>query len=144
MYFNWKLITLQYHIGSATHQHECATGVPVFPTWTTPPPPSLYHPSGSSQCTSPKHPVSNLDWWFISYIRHVSIRVFSNESTLLMRWPKHWSFRFSISPSSEYSGLISFRMVWLDLLAVQGTLESLLQDHSSKASILQCSTFFIV
>ena len=73
-----------------------------------------------------------------------SIRVFSNESTLHMRWPKYWSFSFSISPSSEYSGLISFRMHWLDLLAVQGTLKSLLQHHSSKASILQRSAFFRV
>ena len=73
-----------------------------------------------------------------------SIRVFSNESVLRIRWPKYWSFRFSFSPSSEYSGPISFRMDWLDLLAVQGTLKSLLQDHSSKASILQCSAFFIV
>ena len=66
-----------------------------------------------------------------------SIRVFSNESTLCMKWPKNWSFRFSISPSNEHPGLISFRMDWLDLLAVQGTLKSLLQHHSSKASILQ-------
>ena len=73
-----------------------------------------------------------------------SIRVFSNESTLHMRWPKYWSFSFSISPSSEHPGLISFRMDWLDLLAVQETLKSLLQYHSSKASILQCSAFFIV
>ena len=73
-----------------------------------------------------------------------SIRVFSNESTLHMRWPKHWSFSFSISPSNEYSGLTSFRMDWLDLFADQGTLKSLLQHHSSKASILQCSAFFIV
>ena len=73
-----------------------------------------------------------------------SIRVFSNESTLLMRWPKYWSFSFSISPSNEHPGLISFRMDWLDLLAVQGTLKSLLQHHSSKASILRCSAFFIV
>ena len=73
-----------------------------------------------------------------------SIRVFSNESTLHMRWPKYWSFSFSISPSNEYSGLISFRMDWLDFLAVQGTLKSLLQHHSSKASILQGSAFFIV
>ena len=71
-----------------------------------------------------------------------SIRVFSNESTLHMRWPKYWSFSFSISPSSEHPGLISFRMDWLDLLAVQGTLKSLLQHHSSRASILQCSAFF--
>ena len=73
-----------------------------------------------------------------------SIRVFSNESTLRMRWPKYWSFSFSISPSNEHPGLISFRMDWLDLLAVQGTLKSLLQLHSSKASILQCSAFFTV
>ena len=72
------------------------------------------------------------------------IRVFSNESVLCIRWPKYWSFSFSISPSNEYSGLISFRMDWLDLLAVQGTLKSLLQHHSSKASILWCSAFFIV
>ena len=71
-----------------------------------------------------------------------SIRVFSNQSTFHMRWPKYWSFSFSISPSNEYSGLISFRMDWLDLLAVQGTLKSLLQQHSSKASILQHSVFF--
>ena len=73
-----------------------------------------------------------------------SIRVFSNESALPIRWPKYWSVSFSISPSHEYSGLISFRMDWLDLLAVQGTLKSLLQHHSSKSSILQCSAFFIV
>ena len=72
-----------------------------------------------------------------------SIRVFSNESVLLIRWPKYWSFSFNTSPSNEHSGLISFRMYWLDLLAVQGTLKSLLQHHSSKASILRCSAFFI-
>ena len=73
-----------------------------------------------------------------------SIRVFSYESVLGIRWPKYWSFSFSISPSNEYSGLISFRMDWLDLLAAQGTLRSLLQHHSSKASILRCSAIFIV
>ena len=73
-----------------------------------------------------------------------SIRVFSNESTLRMRWPKYWTFSFSISPSNEHPGLISFRMDWLDLLAVQGTLKSLLQHHSSKASILWHSVFFMV
>ena len=72
------------------------------------------------------------------------IMVFSNELVLLIRWPKCWSFSFNISPSNEYSGLISIRMDWLDLLAVQGTLKSLLQHHTSKASILQCSAFFIV
>ena len=73
-----------------------------------------------------------------------SIRVFSNEPTLRIRWPKYWSFSFSISPPSEHPGLISFRMDWLDLLAVQGTLKSLLQHHSSKAFILWCSAFFTV
>ena len=73
-----------------------------------------------------------------------SIRVFSNESVLGIRWPKYWSFSFRISPSNEYSGLISFRMDWVDLLAVQGTLKSLLQHHSSKAPVLRCSAFFIV
>ena len=73
-----------------------------------------------------------------------SIRVFSNKSVLHIRWPKYWSFSFNISPSNENPGLISFRMDWLDLLAVQGTLKSLLQHHSSKASVLRCSAFFIV
>ena len=73
-----------------------------------------------------------------------SIRVFSNESALPIRWPTYWSFSFNISPSNDYSGLISFMMDWLDLLAVQGTLKSLLQHHSSKTLILQCSAFFIV
>ena len=73
-----------------------------------------------------------------------SIRVFSNESTLCIRWPEYWSLSFNICPSNEYSGLISFRMDWLDLFAVQGTLKSLLQHHSSKAPILRCSAFFIV
>ena len=74
----------------------------------------------------------------------LSIRIFSSESILHIRWPKYWSFSFSISPSNEYPGLVSFRMDWLDLLAVQGTLKSLLQHHSSKASILWYSAFFIV
>ena len=73
-----------------------------------------------------------------------NIRVFSNESALGIRWPKYWSFSFNISPSNEHPGLISFRMDWLDLLAVQGTLKSLLQHHNSKASILWCSAFFLV
>ena len=72
-----------------------------------------------------------------------SIRVFTNESTLHIRWPKHWSFSFSISPSNEYSGLISSRIDWFDLLSVQGSLKSLLQHHSWKASVLRCSAFFI-
>ena len=93
-----------------------------------------------------------LSWWCHLILCHPLlwpsvfsiIRVFSNESVLRIRWPKQWSFSFSINPSSEYSGLISFRMDWLNLLAVQGILKSLLQHHSSKASILRCSAFFIV
>ena len=77
-------------------------------------------------------------------VKTLNIRVFSNESTLRMRWPKYWNFSFSISPSNEHPGLISLRMDWLNLLAVQGTLKSLLQHQSSKASILPCSAFFTV
>ena len=87
------------------------------------------------------HPLSSPSPPALSVSQH---QVFSNESALRIRWPKYWSFSFNISPSNEHSGLISFRMDWLDLLAVQGTLKSLLQHHSSKASILQCSAFFIV
>ena len=113
-------------------------------------------------CPSPTPgPCSNscpLSWWCRLTYNHLilchpllllpsicpSMRGFSNESALCIRWPKYWSFCFSISPSSEYSGLISFRIDWLDLLAIQRTLKSLLQHHSSKASILQHSAFFIV
>ena len=94
-----------------------------------------------------------LSWWchpkisysvipFSSCLHLSSIRVFLNESVLRIRWKRYWSFSFSISPSNKYSGLFSFRMAWLDLLAAQGTLKSLLQHHSSKASVLQCSAFF--
>ena len=92
-----------------------------------------------SDAIQPSHPLSPL---LLLPLIFPSIRVFSNESALGLRWPKYWRFSFSISPSNEYSGLISFRMDWLDLLAVQGTLKSLLQHHSSKASILLCSAFF--
>ena len=110
-------------------------------------------------CPSPTPGVypdsSPLSWWchptisssvvpFSSCPQSLPASVFSNESTLRMRWPKYWSFSFSISPSKEHLGLISFRMDWLDLLAVQETLNGLLQHHSSKASVLQCSAFFIV
>ena len=94
-----------------------------------------------SDAIQTSHPLSSP---FLSPSIFPSIRVFSNESTLWIRWPKYWSFSFNISPSSEHPGLIFFRMDWLDLLAVQGTLKSLLQHHSTKASILQCSAFFIV
>ena len=106
-------------------------------------------------CSSPTGVYSNscpLSWWYHPTTSSLlllpsifpRIRVFSSESVLCTRWPKYWRFRFSISPSNEYSGLSSFRMDWLDILAVQGTLKSLLQHHSSKALILQCSAFFIV
>ena len=94
-----------------------------------------------SDAIQPSHPLLAS---FLSPSIFPSIRVFSSESALCIRWPKSWSFSFSISHSNEYSWLISFRVDWLDLLAVQGTLKSLLQHHSSKASILQCSAFFIV
>ena len=85
-----------------------------------------------------------LEWVAIAFSVFPSIQVFSNDSVLCIRWPKYWSFSFNISPSNEYSGLITFRMDWLELLAVQGTLESLLKHHSSKASILRRSAFFTV
>ena len=91
--------------------------------------------------TEPSHPLSPL--LFLPSV-FPSIRVFSNESALQIRWPKYWSFSFRISPSSEYSVLICFRIDWFDLLVVQGTLKSLLQHHSLKASIIQCSAFFMV
>ena len=89
----------------------------------------------------PSHPLSSPSPPAFSLSQH---QVFSNESVLCIRWPNYWSFSFSISPSNEYSGLISLRIDWFDLLAVQGTLKSLLQHHSSKASILQCSAFFMI
>ena len=94
-----------------------------------------------SDAIQPSHPLLSL---FLLPPIPPSIRVFSNESTIPMRWPKYWSFSFSFIPSKEIPGLISFRMDWLDLLAVQGTLKSLLQSHSSKSSILWCSAFFTV
>ena len=94
-----------------------------------------------SDATQPSHPLSSPS---PPAPNPPSIRVFSNESVLHMRWPKYWSFSFSITPSNEHPGLVSFRMDWLGLLSVQGTLKSLLQHHSSKASILQCPAFFIV
>ena len=94
-----------------------------------------------SDVIQPSHPLLSL---LLPPSIFPSIKVFSNESVLCIRWPKYWSFSFSISPSNEYSGLISFSIDWLDLLAVQGTLKSLLQHYSSKASTLWCSTFFMV
>ena len=116
----------------------CTPGLPVhhqLPEFTQ------THVHCVSDAIQPSHPL-----WSPSppALIFPNIRVFSNESVLHIRWPKFWSFRFSISLCNEYSGLISSRMDWLDLLDVQGTLKSLLQHHSSKASILQCSAFFIV
>ena len=114
--------------------HELQHARPPCPS----PTPGDY--SNSCPLNQPSHPLSLL---LLPSI-FPSIMVFSNKSALHIRWPKYWSFSFSISPSNEYSGLISFRMDWLDLLAVQVTLKSLLQHHSSEASILWCSVFFIV
>ena len=99
------------------------------------------HAHWVSDAIQPSHPLSPL---LLLPSIFPSIRVFSNESVLRIKWPKYWSFSFNISPSNGYSGLISFRMDWLDLLAVQGTLKSVLQHHSSKALILWCSAFFMV
>ena len=99
------------------------------------------HVHGVADAIQPSHPLSSPSPPALSLFQHQG---FSNELALRIRWPKYWSFSFNISPSSEHPGLISFRMYWLDLLAVQGILKSLLQSHSSKASILQCSAFFIV
>ena len=105
------------------------------------PEPTQTHVHRIGDAIQPSHPLSSP-----SLLPSIfpSVRVFSNESALRIRWPKYWSFSFSISPSNEYSELISFRMDWLDLLTVQGTLKSVPHHHSSKASILQCSAFFIV
>ena len=112
-------LPVHHHLPEFTHTHVHRISDAIQPS----------HPP-----SSPSPPASNPS----------GIRVFYNESTLCMRWPKYWSFSFSIIPSKEIPGLVSFRMDWLDLLAVQGTLKSLLQRHSSKASILQCSAFFTV
>ena len=118
---------------------DCSTpGLPIYHQL-----PELAHTHDLrvGDAIQPSHPLSSL---LLLHSIPPSIRVFSNDSVLYIRWPKYWSFSFSISPSNEYSGLNSFRMDWLDLLAVQGTLKSLLQHHSSRASILQGSAFFIV
>ena len=101
------------------------------------------HVHGVSDAIQPSHPLSSPSPPALDLLG-LFIRVFSNESALHIRWPKYWSFSFNVSPTNEHPGLISFRMDWLDLLAVQGTLKSLLQHQSSKASILQHSAFFII
>ena len=118
---------------------DCST--PGFPVHHQLPELAQIHVHQVSDAIQPSHPLSSPS--LLSSI-FPSIRVFSNESVLWIKWPKYWSLSFNMSPSSEYSGLSSFRLDWLDLLAVQGTLKSLLQHHSSKAPILQHSAFFIV
>ena len=105
---------------------------------------SQTHVHWVSDAIQPSHPLSSPPPFLLLPSIFPSIRVFSNESVLRIKWRKYWSFSFSISPSNEYLGLVFFRMDWLDLLVVQGTLKSLLQHHSSKASILRCSAFFMV
>jgi len=118
---------------------DCSTpGLPVYHQLSEP---TQTHAHGVGDAIQPSHPLSSPFPPTFNLSQHQGL---SNESVLHITWPKYWSFSFSISPSNEYSGLISFRMDWLDLLAVQGTLKSLLQHHSSKASILQLSAFFIV
>ena len=121
----------------ATHEQQHARPPCSSPT------PGVYPNSCHwvGDAIKPSHPLSSLS---PPALNLSSIKVFSNEYALHIRWPKYWSFSFSISPSNEHPGLVSFRMDWLELLAVQGTLKSLLQHHSSKASILQCSAFFTV
>ena len=119
---------------------DCST--PGFPVHHQLPEFTQTHLHWVGDAIQPSHPLSSPSPPALNLFP--SVRVFSNESALRMRWPKYWSFSFSISPSNEHSGVISFRMDWLDLLAVQGTLKSLLQHHSSKASILLHSAFFIV
>ena len=118
---------------------ECS--MPGFPVHQKHPEPTQTHVHCIGDASQQSHPRSSL---LLLPSIFPSIRIFSNESVLHIRWPKYWSFCFSISPSNEYSGPISFRIDWLDLLAVQETLKSLLQHHSSKASILRHSAFFIV
>ena len=118
---------------------DCST--PGLPVHHQLPESTQTHVHRVGDAIQPPHPQSSL---LLLTLIFPSIRVFSNESPLHIRWPKYWSFSFSISPFNENLGLISFRMDWLDLLAVQETLQSLLQHHSSIASILQCSAFFIV
>ena len=120
---------------------------PHEPQHARPPCPSptpRVHPNSSIESVMPSNHLILLHPLLLPPSIFLSIRVFSNESAPCIRWPKYWSFSFSIRPSNEHPGLISFRMDWLDLLAVQGTLKTLLRNHSSKASILQCSAFFMV
>ena len=127
-------------MSNSLRPHELQHARPPCP----PPAPGAYSDSTSIELVMPSNHLILCCPLLLPPSIFPSIRAFSNQSVLCIRWPKYWSFSFNISPSNEYSGLISFRMDWLDLLAVQGTLKSLLQHHSSKASILWRSAFFIV
>ena len=142
------IITAEYYVMLSSVIQSCPNlcdpmdrSTPGFPANHQLPGPTQTHVLCLSDAIQPSHPLSSL---LLLPSIFPSIGVFSNESVLCIRWPKFWSVSFSISPSNEHPGLIFFRMDWLDLLAVQGTLKSLLQYHSSKASILQLSAFFIV
>ena len=134
--FSYQLSSAAQSCPTLCDPMDCNT--PGFPVHQQLLEPTQTHVHCIADAIQPSHPLLLLPSIF------PSIKVFSNESVLHIRWPKYWSFSFSISPSNEYSGLISFRMDWLDLLAVQGTFKSLLQHQISKASIIQCSAFFIV
>ena len=160
-YFNWRIIALQCCVGSChtttpiSHQFssvQLLSQVRLFATpWTTAHQASLSITNSwswpklmSIESVMPSNYLILCCPLLLLPSIFLNIRVFSNESALHIRWSKYWSFSFNISPSNEHPGLMSFRMDWLDLLAVQGTLKSLVQHHSSKASILQCSAFFVV
>ena len=139
---SYLLSSVQFNVQlclSLCSPKDCST--PGFPVHHQLPELAQTHVHWVGDAIQPPHPLSSPSPPAFSLPQH---RVFSHESVLRIRWPKDWSFSFSISPYKEYSGLISFRMDWLDLLAIQGTLKSLLQHHSSKAPILWCSAFFIV
>ena len=128
-------------VSNSLRPHGCTPGTPVLPVHHQLPEFTKTHVHWGSDAIQTSHTMSSPSLLPSTFPQ---IRVFANESVLCIRCPKDWSFSFNISPSNEYSGLISFRIDWLDLLAVQGTLKSLLQHHTSKASILRCSAFFIV
>ena len=145
------LTSMQSSVQFSSVAHSCSTlcdpmnhSAPGIPVHHQLPESTQTHVHRVSDAIQPSHPLSSPSPPAPSPSQHQSLRVFSKESTLRMRWSKYWSFTFSIIPCKEHPGLIFFRMDWLDLLAVQGTLKSLLQQHSSKASILQHSAFFTV
>ena len=147
--FGWSTKSVSVQFSSVTQScptlcnpMNCST--PGLPVHHQLPECTQIHVHRVSDVIQPSHPLLSPSPPAPNPSQGEDLRVFSNESTLCMRWPKYWSFSFNISPSNEYPGLISFKMDWLDLLAVQGTLKSFLQHHSSKASVLRCSAFFTV